>query len=115
MVVTRLRNMSTAIIECPKRYSSTSWKAAKKMSRKSIHVILPGHRLRVISSHTAATGSTTLVTHAIRPILSVRQSATLGMASTNMVIKKRLRADTQAFSMSLQGFILLVDYSLSDG
>ena len=83
------------MIECPKRYSSTSWKAAKNTNMNSHHTILPGQRLRVISSHTAAVGSTTFVMSAIRLILSVKQSAMLGRASTAMVTKNRLRAEAQ--------------------
>lgn len=41
LVVTRLRNISTAITPLPKRYSKTSWKAAKKMRMKHHHTILP--------------------------------------------------------------------------
>ena len=97
--------MSTAMIECPKRYSSTSWNAAKNTSRNKYHTILPGHRLRVISSQTAAVGSTTLVMQPIRPMRSVKQSAMFGSASTAMVIKKRLRAEAQPCSMVFIAFI----------
>ena len=97
--------MSTAMIELPKRYSSTSWNAAKNTNRNMAHVILPGQRLRVISSHSAPTGSKTLARQAARLILSVKQSATLGSASAMTVIKKRLRAEAQLPNMPLIDFI----------
>ena len=44
MVVTRLVNMSVAMIELPNRYSSTIWKAQKKMNGKASQIITPERR-----------------------------------------------------------------------
>ena len=41
LVVTRLRNMSTPIMERPKRYVSTIWKAARKINGNISHTVRP--------------------------------------------------------------------------
>ena len=44
LVVSRLVNMSVAMIELPKRYSSTIWKAQKKMNGNASQIITPERR-----------------------------------------------------------------------
>ena len=44
LVVSRLVNMSVAMIELPNRYSSTIWKAQKKMNGKASQIITPERR-----------------------------------------------------------------------
>ena len=40
-VVTRLRNISTAITDCPKRYNNTIWNAPKNRKVNNIQKVLP--------------------------------------------------------------------------
>ena len=48
LVVVRFRNISTAMIERPNRYSNTSWNAAKKTNGNKIQIVFPGLRPNVI-------------------------------------------------------------------
>ena len=44
LVVTKLVNMSVAMIELPKRYSSTIWNAHRKMNGNASQIIMPERR-----------------------------------------------------------------------
>ena len=41
LVVTKLRNISTAMMDCPKRYNNTIWNAPKNKKGNNIQKVLP--------------------------------------------------------------------------
>ncbi len=90
LVVSRLRNMSTAIIDPPNRYSNTSWNAARKMSMNIAHTILPVLRRSVINRRYAETGSMILHNLAIHDIGSVTDRTMLGRERDITVMMSRM-------------------------
>ena len=89
LVVSRFRNMSTAIIPLPKRYSNTIWNAAKNMNRNRPQMGFPSLRLSVIAIQYMPAGSNTLAREAATPSCSVTQRAMFGSRRAAMVIKNK--------------------------
>ena len=49
LVVTKLRNISTAMMDCPKRYNNTIWNAPKNKKGNNIQKVLPQFLDRLIT------------------------------------------------------------------